>query len=119
MRITESKLRRIIRSVINEEFHSMHPNNIDQGRDISGAQFANYVLSMQNMIEDIDGGYYRDYGFNMKGDTTYFGKMREPNGMAVVTDIVEKCFSRGLDEETCIRACNDEYTHGSGMYRIS
>ena len=54
MRITESKLRRIIRNVINEEFHSMHPNNIDQRRDISGAQFANYVLSMQNMIKDIE-----------------------------------------------------------------
>ena len=119
MRITENRLRSIIRSVINEELHDIHSSNIDQRSDISGAQFANYVLSMQDMMKDIDGGYYRDYGFNMKGNTTYFGKKREPNNMAVVTDIVEKCFSTGIDEETCIRACNDEYTHGSGMYRIS
>ena len=126
MRMTESKLRRIIRSVIRETAEAyqdsaarLSNHNTDQRSVISGVQYVNYVLSMENMMKDIDKEYYSDYGFSMKGNTIYFGKKSEPNRMAVVTDIVEKCSREKIDEETCIRACNDEYTHGGGMYRIS
>ena len=130
MKMTESRLRSIIRSVIRETAESssssgerLRQHNTDQSPMVSSLRLAYYVRDMNNILAKGVFEYGADplveYGFKFEKEQCLFGKNNEPRDMKNVTEIVEVCFKNNISKEDCIKASIDEYTHrGGGMYNL-